>query len=73
MLVSEQQVDIMLSPSMVSVRARALCIPWGRSKMDSDQTDTGLMFAEAPTQGIKVIYTMVGDLLGWVYLVGNIR
>lgn len=40
------------------------------SSMDSDQTDTGIMYAEVPTQGVKTLYSRVGDMLGWFCVVG---
>lgn len=38
--------------------------------MDSDETDTGIMYAEVPTQGVNTLYSKVGDLLGWICVVG---
>jgi apolipoprotein N-acyltransferase len=38
--------------------------------MDSDLTDTGIMYAEVPTQGVKTLYSRVGDMLGWLCVVG---
>ena len=38
--------------------------------MDSEQTQDGIMYAEVPTKGIKTLYPMVGDALGWVCLIG---
>ena len=35
--------------------------------MDSDNTDTDIMYADVPTKGIKTIYATVGDLLGWLF------
>ena len=40
------------------------------ASMDSDQTDTGIMYAEVPTQGVNTLYSKVGDLLGWICLIG---
>ncbi|UCH11053.1 MAG: hypothetical protein JSU61_03950, partial [Fidelibacterota bacterium] len=34
--------------------------------MDSDNTDTGIMYADVPTKGVNTIYTAIGDLLGWI-------
>jgi apolipoprotein N-acyltransferase len=38
--------------------------------MDSDNTDTGIMYADVPTKGVNTIYTRIGDLLGWICVVG---
>lgn len=38
--------------------------------MDSDLTDTGIMYAEVPTQGVNTLYSRVGDMLGWLCVVG---
>jgi apolipoprotein N-acyltransferase len=38
--------------------------------MDSDNTATGIMYADVPTKGVKTIYSTVGDLLGWLCVVG---
>ena len=38
--------------------------------MDSDLTDTGIMYAEVPTQGVNTLYSQIGDLLGWICVVG---
>jgi apolipoprotein N-acyltransferase len=40
------------------------------ASMDSDLTDTGIMYAEVPTQGVKTLYSRVGDMLGWLCVVG---
>jgi len=34
--------------------------------MDSDRTDDGIMYADVPVQGIRVLYPVMGDLLGWL-------
>ena len=34
--------------------------------MDSDDTDTGIMYAYVPTKGGNTLYTRIGDLLGWI-------
>ena len=34
------------------------------TQMDSDYTDTGIMYATIPTQRINTLYARVGDLLG---------
>jgi len=38
--------------------------------MDSDQTEKGIMYADIPVKGIKVMYPIIGDLLGWLSLIG---
>ncbi len=38
--------------------------------MDSDKTEDGIMYADIPTKGIKTIYSAVGDLLGWLCVIG---
>jgi apolipoprotein N-acyltransferase len=46
--------------------------PNGRllASMDSDNTNTGIMYADVPTQGINTLYTKIGDLLGWICVFG---
>ena len=36
------------------------------AQMDSDQTEDGIMYADVPTKGIKTLYPVIGDLLGWL-------
>ncbi len=38
--------------------------------MDSDNTATGIMYADVPTKGVSTIYAAVGDLLGWLCVFG---
>jgi len=38
--------------------------------MDSDNTDTGIMYADVPTKGVNTIYATIGDLLGWMCVFG---
>ena len=38
--------------------------------MDSDNTDDGIMYADVPTQGVNTIYAKIGDLLGWICVIG---
>ena len=38
--------------------------------MDSDQTETGIMFADVPVQGTSALYSKTGDLLGWICFAG---
>ena len=39
------------------------------ANMDTDETKNGIMYADVPTKGIKVLYPVIGDLLGWLCLV----
>jgi len=38
--------------------------------MKSDETKDGIMYANVPTRGIKTLYSMIGDLLGWLNVFG---
>ncbi|MBC8442296.1 MAG: hypothetical protein H8D87_21735 [Deltaproteobacteria bacterium] len=38
--------------------------------MDSDNTKTGIMYADVPTKGVNTIYATLGDLLGWLCVLG---
>jgi apolipoprotein N-acyltransferase len=38
--------------------------------MDSDKTEDGIMYADVPTKGVKTIYSTIGDLLGWLCVLG---
>jgi apolipoprotein N-acyltransferase len=38
--------------------------------MDSDETADGIMYADIPTRGIKTLYTTIGDVLGWLCVLG---
>lgn len=38
--------------------------------MDSDKTKDGIMYANIPTKGVKTIYSIIGDLLGWLCVLG---
>ena len=40
------------------------------AQMDSDKTEGGIMYADVPTKGIKTIYSIIGDLLGWLCVLG---
>jgi apolipoprotein N-acyltransferase len=40
------------------------------ASMDSDLTDTGIMYADVPTQGINTLYSNIGDLLAWICVIG---
>jgi apolipoprotein N-acyltransferase len=38
--------------------------------MDSDLSADGIMYADIPVKGIKVLYPAVGDILGWLSIAG---
>ncbi len=38
--------------------------------MDSDETEDGIMYADVPTKGVNTIYSTIGDLLGWLSVLG---
>ena len=38
--------------------------------MDSDETEDGIMYADVPIKGIKTLYTKIGDILGWLCVLG---
>jgi apolipoprotein N-acyltransferase len=40
------------------------------AQMDSDKTEDGILYANVPTKGIKTIYSIIGDLLGWICVLG---
>jgi apolipoprotein N-acyltransferase len=40
------------------------------ASMDSDYTDTGIMYADVPTKGVNTIYATLGELLGWLCVFG---
>lgn len=40
------------------------------ASMDSDLTNTGIMYAEAPTRGADTLYSRIGDVLGWLCVIG---
>jgi apolipoprotein N-acyltransferase len=40
------------------------------ASMDSDDTDTGIMYADVPSKGVNTIYATLGDLLGWLCVCG---
>lgn len=37
--------------------------------MDSDKTEDGIMYSYVPIKGIRVLYPVIGDLLGWICVV----
>ncbi len=40
------------------------------ARMDSDNSATGILYASLPIQGIHTLYTRIGDLLGWICVLG---
>ena len=40
------------------------------NQMDSAETDDGIMYADIPTKGVNTLYTQIGDVLGWICVVG---
>jgi apolipoprotein N-acyltransferase len=38
--------------------------------MDSDKTEDGIMYADVPTKGVKTIYSIIGDMPGWLCVLG---
>jgi apolipoprotein N-acyltransferase len=38
--------------------------------MDSDKTEDGIMYSDVPTKGVRTIYSTIGDLLGWLCVLG---
>jgi len=39
------------------------------AQMDSDETDSGILYALVPVRGIKTLYGKTGDWLGWLSLI----
>ena len=40
------------------------------NQIDFDETDTGIMYADIPTKGVKTLYPRVGKLIGWLSALG---
>jgi apolipoprotein N-acyltransferase len=40
------------------------------NQMNFDDPGDGIMYAELPTQGVNTLYTQIGDVLGWICVVG---
>jgi len=40
------------------------------NQMDFANPGDGIMYAELPMQGVKTLYTQIGDVLGWICVVG---
>jgi len=41
------------------------------SQMDSAEAGDGILYADVPTQGINTVYTTLGDLFGWLCVLGS--
>jgi apolipoprotein N-acyltransferase len=40
------------------------------SQMDSDATDSGILYADVPTRGVHTLYSQIGDALAWICVLG---
>jgi apolipoprotein N-acyltransferase len=40
------------------------------NQMNFADPGDGILYAELPTQGIHTLYTQIGDVLGWICVVG---
>ena len=40
------------------------------AQMDSDKTEDGILYANVPIKSIQTIYSIIGDLLGWLCVIG---
>jgi apolipoprotein N-acyltransferase len=38
--------------------------------MDSDKAEDGIMYADVPPKGVKTLYSTIGDLFGWISVLG---
>ena len=38
--------------------------------MDFDPAEGGIMYADVPTKGVKTVYPHIGDVFGWLCVVG---
>ena len=38
--------------------------------MDFDEKETGIVYADVPTKGVKTLYPHIGDVFGWLCVVG---
>jgi len=39
-------------------------------QMDSADPGDGILYADIPTQGVNTLYTQIGDVLGWICVIG---
>jgi apolipoprotein N-acyltransferase len=42
------------------------------NQMDFADAGNGIMYAQLPIQGINTLYTQIGDILGWICVVGSL-
>jgi apolipoprotein N-acyltransferase len=40
------------------------------STMEFDENQTGIMYADVPTKGVSTLYPHIGDVFGWLCVVG---
>jgi apolipoprotein N-acyltransferase len=40
--------------------------------MDFDEKEDGIMYAELPTKGVRTLYPHIGDIFGWICVVGSL-
>jgi hypothetical protein len=38
--------------------------------MDFEDTEDNIMYADVPTQGMRTLYPHIGDIFGWMCVVG---
>lgn len=38
--------------------------------MDFDKKETGIMYADVPTKGVRTLYPHIGDIFGWISVLG---
>jgi len=38
--------------------------------MEFDKNETGIMYADVPTKGVRTLYPHIGDIFGWLCVVG---
>jgi apolipoprotein N-acyltransferase len=59
-----------IRPTYNGVSYAADCHGKVLTQMDSDETETGIMYASVSTKGIRTLYASIGDLFGWMCLLG---
>jgi apolipoprotein N-acyltransferase len=40
------------------------------NQMDFEDTEDNIMYADVPTKGVKTLYPHIGDIFGWICVVG---
>jgi len=40
------------------------------NQMDFDETEDGIMYANVPTKGVRTLYPHIGDIFGWICVLG---